>query len=81
MDCEFSCRNCLQKLLTAHVKDQFIRGVCNDVLQTDILAKADLLKSLEDIVKQAEAFEIAVQEQQVPQNSNINNLMAARISD
>ena len=81
MDCEFSCPNCRQKLLTAHVKDQFIRGLYNDVLQTDILAKADLLKSLEDIAKQAEAFEIAVQEQQVLQNSNINNLMAARISD
>ena len=53
----------------------------NDVLQTDILAKANLLKSLEDIVKHAEAFEIAVPDQQALQNSNSNNLVAARISD
>ena len=53
----------------------------NDVLQTDNVAKADLLKSLEDIVKHAEAFKIAVQDQQTLQNSNSNNLMTTRISN
>ena len=48
--------------LAAHVKDQFIRGVQNDILQIDILAKANLVRSLEDNVKHAEAFEIAVQD-------------------
>ena len=40
MDCKFSCLNCSHDLLTTHVKDQFIRGVHNDVLQTGTLAKA-----------------------------------------
>lgn len=67
--------------LAAHVKDQFIRGVQNDILQIDILAKANLVRSLEDNVKHAEAFEIAVQDQQSLQNLSSNNLMADIISD
>ena len=81
MDCEFSCPNCQHDLLTTHVKDQFIRGVHNDVLQTDILAKADLLKSLEDIVMHAEAFEIAVHDQQALQSNTNGNALAARVFD
>ena len=80
MDCEFSCPNCQHDLLTTHVKDQFIRGVHNDVLQTDILAKANLLKSLDDIVKHAEAFEIAVHDQQALQSNTNGNALAARVS-
>ena len=45
-DCEYVCPNC-----------QFIRGIQNESLQTDILAKASLLKLLEEVVKHAEAFE------------------------
>ena len=67
--------------LSAHIKDQFIRGVQNDILQIDILAKANLVRSLEDNVKHAEAFEIAVQDQQSLQNLSSNNLMADIISD
>ena len=50
MYCEISCPNCSHNLLTAHVNDQFICGMHNDVLQTDILAKADLLKSLKTLL-------------------------------
>ena len=79
MDCEFSCSNCNHDLLPIHVKDQFIRDLHNNVLQTDILAKADRLKSLEDIVKHAEAFEIALHDQQLLQNPT--NGTTARISE
>ena len=60
MDCEFACPSCSFDLLPMNVKDQFVRGLANDVLQTGILAKANQLKPLEDIVKHAEAFEVAV---------------------
>ena len=60
LDYEFACPSCSFDLLPMNVKDQFIRRPGNDVLQTDILAKANQLKSLEDIVKHAEAFEAAV---------------------
>ena len=79
MDCEFSCPNCHHDLLPTHVKDQFIRGLHNNVLQTDILAKADRLASLEDIVKHSEAFEIALHDQQALQQPS--PIHAARISD
>ena len=41
-DCEFTCPNCNTDLQPNHIKDQFIRGLHNDVLQTDILAKASM---------------------------------------
>lgn len=53
----------------------------NNVLQTNILAKANLLKSPEDVVKHSEAFEIAIHDQQALQNNTNDNVMAARISD
>jgi len=62
-DCEFTCSNCQFDLSSSHIKDQFIRGLHNDVLQTDILAKAGSLKTLEDIVKHSEAFETAINDQ------------------
>ena len=79
MDCEFSCPNCNHDLLPIHVKDQLIQGLHNTVLRTDILAKADHLKSLEDIVKHAEAFETALHDQHLLQNPT--NGTAARISE
>ena len=77
--CEFACLSCSFDLLPMNAKDQFIRGLTNDVLQTDILAKANQLKSLEDIVKHAEAFEAAVRDQTKLQDSA--DIMAARTSD
>ena len=58
MDCEFNCCNCHQNLLTTRIKDQFI-CIVHNVLQMDILAKANLLNS----VKPAEAFVIAAHDQ------------------
>ena len=68
-DCEFSCPGCNFDLQPNHIRDQFIRGLHNDTLQTDILAKASHLKNLEDIIKHAEAFETALRDQQTLQGS------------
>ena len=62
-DCEYACPSCKYDLSSIHVKDQFIRGLQNSQLQTDILAKSSSLKKLEDVVKHAEAFETAVLDQ------------------
>ena len=50
-------------MIPSNVKDQLIRGLQNSQLQTDILAKAETLKDLESIVKHAESFEAAVEDQ------------------
>ena len=50
IDCKFSCSNCQLDLVPIHVKDQFICGLFNNTLQTDILAKASHLKALEQII-------------------------------
>ena len=76
-NCEYSCPLCYVDLQSIHVKDQFIRGLHNETLQTDILAKAKYRKSLEDIVKHFEAFESALRDQaQLHQQSD----SASRIS-
>ena len=75
LDCGFMCPSCSFDLLPINVKDQFIRGLANDVLQ---IAKANQLKSLEDIVKHAEAFEAAVRDQTKLQD--LADIMAARTS-
>ena len=62
-DCDFSCPNCKFDLQPVNVRDQFIRGIRNSTLQTDILAKADSLKTLEEIQKNAQAFETALHDQ------------------
>ena len=62
-DCEFTCPNCNTDLQPLHVKDKFICGLLSDVLQTDILAKANQLKSLDDIIKHSQAFEAAMHDQ------------------
>ena len=67
-DCEFACPGCNYDLQSEHIKDQFIRGLFNESLQTDILAKVNHLKTLEDIIKHAEAFEAAMRDQQKLQN-------------
>ena len=75
--CEYSCPSCYVDLQSIHVKDQFIQGSHNETLQTDILAKAKYLKSLEDIIKHFEVLESALRDQaQLHQQSD----SASRIS-
>ena len=62
-DCEFSCPRCQFDMEPLNVRDQFIKGVRDNTLQVDILAKADILKTLEDVQRHAEAFEAAVHDQ------------------
>ena len=76
-DCEYECHNCQHDLSNNHIKDQLIRGLHNSILQTDILAKWSSLRSLEEIVKHAQAFESAIRDQ-----SNLTGQAEAmRISD
>ena len=77
-DREFSCPGCNLDLQPSHIRDQFIRGLHNDTLQTDILAKASQLKTLEEVIKHAEAFEAGLRDQQALQGSS--EVMAARSS-
>ena len=70
VDCEYSCPECQYDLSHVNIKDQFIQGLANETLQTDILAKAGQLKSVEDVVKHAEAWEGAVRDQSELQASN-----------
>ena len=46
-----------------YIKDQLIKGIASDALQVDLLAKAGVLKTLEQNVSHAEAFESAVRDQ------------------
>ena len=78
-DCEFACPNCHHDLIPGNVKDQLVRGLNNSTLQTDILAKSESLKSLEDCVKHAEAFEAALDDQSKLQDPS--DVMGARITD
>ena len=49
IDCEFICPSCNHDLSSSNIKDQFLRGLLNETLQTDLLAKASQLKTIEDI--------------------------------
>ena len=62
-DCEFSCPSCHHDLSAHQIKDQLIRGLYNSALQTDTLAKATTLDTLESVIKNAEAFEAALSDQ------------------
>ena len=65
--------------LWSPIKEQFIQGLQNESIPTDILAKTSQLKTLEDVIKHSEAFEIAQSDQiQLQGNSEV---MAARMSD
>ena len=77
--CEFACPNCQHDLVAINVKDQLVRGLHNSILQTDVLAKSELLKTLEEIVKHAEAFEAAVDDQSKLQDAS--EVMGARMTD
>ena len=62
-DCNFSCSHCEHNLSNIYIKDKLIRGIANDALQTNLLAKARVLKSLGQNVCYAEAFESALWDQ------------------
>ena len=59
-DCEFTCSSCQHNLSEDHVKDQLIRGIFNNTLQADVLAKAASLTKLEAVINHAEALETAL---------------------
>ena len=62
-DCNYSCPSCKDDLSEEYIKDQFVRGLHNTCLQTDILAKAGALNSLEKQIQHAQAFEAAIKDQ------------------
>ena len=78
LSCAFACPGCNYDL-QSNIQDQFIRGLCNETLQTDILAKADHLKELESVIKHAEAFELAQCDQTWLQSNA--KVMAAQASN
>ncbi len=78
-DCEFACPKCHHDLISINVKDQLVRGLHNSVLQTDILAKSESLNTLEEIVKHAESFEAAVEDQSKLQDAS--EVMGARTTE
>ena len=61
LKCEFACPKCTFSLLPSHVKD--VLGLYNDVLQTDIIVKANHLKTFKSIVQHAETFETPIRDQ------------------
>ena len=81
VDCEFSCPHCMVDISDRNIKDQFIRGLCNTVLQADILAKASNLKTVEQIVTHAEAFESALRDQSSLQGQKEGESFAVRSSE
>ena len=62
-DCNNMCPACEYDLSDMYIKDQLIKGVASDALQADLLAKAGVLKTLEQNASHAEAFESAVRDQ------------------
>ena len=71
-DCAFQCPNpdCKHDLSSINIKDQFIRGLNNSVLQAEILAKTNQLTALEDVIDYAESFETALRDQNMLSNNN-----------
>ena len=47
-------------LSNIYIKDQIIQGIANNTFQDDLLAKSGTLKSLEQNIHHAEAFESAL---------------------
>ena len=62
-DCQFECPKCKHDLSDIHIKDQVIRGLKNSSLQTDILAKAKTLNTLDEVVSHAQSYESALCDQ------------------
>ena len=80
VDCEFVCPECDLDISRVDIKDQFVQGLQNETLQMDILAKADQLKSFEEVVKHSEAYETALRDQTLLQPTNASS-QVNRISD
>ena len=82
VDCEFVCSSCEHDDSDLRIRDKFIQGLQNTFLQTDILAKATTLKTLDDVIKHAKAFEAAVRDQSTIQsnNNNADSVLAAHTS-
>ena len=57
IDCKFTCPSSEHDLFDIYTKDQIIWGIASDTLQADLLAKAGTLKSLEQNIHHAEAFD------------------------
>ena len=78
-DCNFSCPKCTEDISETYIKDQFVRGVLNESLQTDLLAKAGTLTNLNHYVSHAETFEAAMRDQSNI-TTNSNEIAAIRLS-
>ena len=63
VDSCFSCPSCEHDLSDIYIKDQIIQEVVNDALQADLLAKVGILKTLEQNIRHAEAFESSLRDQ------------------
>ena len=77
-DYDFSCPKCKHDFSEMYIKDHMIRGLDNETLQTDILAQAESLTSLDKVVKHAEAFEAALRDQ--AELADVSDVAAARLS-
>ena len=77
-DCNFSCSHCEHDLSDIYITDQFIKGIANDTLQTNLLVKARVLKSLDQNVCHAEAFESALRDQTAM--TDTSNIATIRMS-
>ena len=77
-ECEFNCPVCTHDMSPINIKDQFIRGLYNTTLQTDILSKANQLNALQETVKHAEAFETALRDQTKLSNEPSAEIFSAR---
>ena len=77
-DCDFTCPCCNYNLSDFYIKDQLVRGIANDSLQADLLAKASSLRTLEQNISHAEAFEAALRDQS--QMAGTLDMAALRLS-
>ena len=77
-DCDFTCPNCHHDLSHIYIKDQFIRRIANEALQVDMLAKAGPLKTQEENISHAKAFEMAMCDQN--EISGVSDMAGLRMS-
>ena len=82
LDCAYACPNCNVDLADSHITDQFILGLRDSSIQTDILTKASQLQTLDAIVQHATAIEAAVRDQSQIVSSSVDSdhVFAARQS-
>ena len=64
VDC-FTCpaEACVPDPSPVYIRDQFLRGLNNETLQADLLTKTTTLKSIDNILKHAKAYEAAIRDQ------------------